>query len=162
MCIRDRQLQLYDENHMLKATATGGGGNESLSLDGLAVGTYYAEVKGANTATANAYQLHLDAPTSGETAKPQNDWTVLVYVTASTLEPFSFADINEMEKATAGLPGKVNFAVLWDQSSLGETYATGGSAAWGDTGRAVILSDSRDDTIATPFERCLLYTSRCV
>ncbi|NMQ05771.1 hypothetical protein E4Q08_11080 [Candidatus Accumulibacter phosphatis] len=149
----DLQLQLYDQNHIPKAMATGVGGNESLSLDGLAVGTYYAEVKGANTATANAYQLHLDAPTSGETAKPQNDWTVLVYVTASTLEPFSFADINEMEKATAGLPGKVNFAVLWDQSSLGETYATGGSAAWGDTGRAVILADSRDDTIATPFER---------
>ncbi|WP_035367395.1 pre-peptidase C-terminal domain-containing protein, partial [Dolichospermum circinale] len=151
----DLQLKLYREQNgsqVLVSSSVGTTNNESLSLNGLAAGTYYAHVYGNGTAT-NSYQLNIDAPTQGNQPNNRNDWTVMAYITASNLDYFAFQDINEMEVAASRLPSTVNFAALWDQSSQRTTYATGGSAAWGDTGRAIIRPDTNTNTVVTPFER---------
>ncbi|MFM6089603.1 MAG: pre-peptidase C-terminal domain-containing protein, partial [Dolichospermum sp.] len=151
----DLQLKLYREqsgSQVLVSSSVGTTNNESLSLNGLAAGTYYAHVYGNGTAT-NSYQLNIDAPTQGNQPNNRNDWTVMAYITASDLDRYAFQDVNEMEVAASRLPSTVNFAALWDQSSQRTTYATGGSAAWGDTGRAIIRPDTNTNTVVTPFER---------
>ncbi|MFN5990091.1 MAG: pre-peptidase C-terminal domain-containing protein, partial [Dolichospermum sp.] len=151
----DLQLKLYREQNgsqVLVSSSVGTTNNESVSLNGLAAGTYYAHVYGNGTAT-NSYQLNIDAPTQGNQPNNRNDWTVMAYITASDLQSFAFKDVNEMEVAASRLPSTVNFAALWDQSSQRTTYATGGSAAWGDTGRAIIRPDTNTNTVVTPFER---------
>ncbi|MDD1462567.1 clostripain-related cysteine peptidase, partial [Dolichospermum sp. ST_sed2] len=151
----DLQLQLYREqsgSQVLVSSSVGITNNESLSLNGLAAGTYYAHVYGNGTAT-NSYQLNIDAPIQSTQPNNRNDWTVMAYMTASNLYEYAFQDINEMEIAASRLPSTMNFAALWDQSSQGTAYATGGSAAWSDTGRAIIRPDTNSNTVVTPFER---------
>ena len=157
----DLQLELLDANGGLVAATTGHGGHADVSLDHLEAGSWYARVSGPGGQT-NSYDIafdvpHAEPPAGGEEGPGEGDsdaWTVMVYITASNLESFAFADINEMETAVAALPGSVNLAVLWDQSSAGSTYATGGGSqpAWGDTGRAFIAPDSNPDVVATEFE----------
>ena len=72
-------------------------------------------------------------------------------MTGSDLAQSAFNDINEMEYAASLLPSNVNIVVLWDQSSLSTTYATGTNSAWGDTGWAVIRPDTDKGNIATTF-----------
>ena len=157
----DLLLELLDANGGLVAATTGHGGHADLSLDEIPAGSWYARVSGHEGQT-NSYDIqfdlpHAEPPTGGEegTGPVDSDaWTVMVYITASNLESFAFADINEMESAVAALPGSVNLAVLWDQSSAGSTYATGGGSqpAWGDTGRAFISADANPDVVVTEFE----------
>ena len=125
--------------------------NERLSLAGLGAGTYFLEVFGASTSVTNNYSLSFDTPVAGA---EEDAWTIMVYVTASDLESFSFADINEMEQAMSRLPGSVNISVLWDQSSARTTYATGGGtqARWGAAGRAFVTPDTNRSVIGTRFE----------
>lgn len=150
----DLELQLYNSSQQVLRSATSSNDNESLSLDGLAAGTYYLRVYGHNGAT-NSYSLTVDVP-SGTTApgQDQDAWTVLVYMTASDLFTPAFQDVNEMEDAVARLPGSVNVAVYWDQSSRGTTYATGNGtqSAWGGAGRAILRGDTNRSTVATTFE----------
>jgi Ca2+-binding RTX toxin-like protein len=156
----DLVLELLDANGSSVATSTGHGGFADVSLAGLGAGNWYARVSGLSGDT-NVYEIAFDAPVADNPGEPGDPtpaadaWTIMVYVTASNLESFAFADINEMEIAAAGLPGSVNLAVLWDQSALGTTYASGGGSqpAWGDTGRAFISSDSDPEVIATEFEQ---------
>lgn len=125
--------------------------NETISLKDLPAGTYYAKVSG-NSGATNNYQLYLDAPTNSTPTQNLNNWTILVYMTGSDLSEYAFKSINEMEMATSQFPGGVNFAVLWDQSSLGTTYATGTNPKWGTTGRAIIQADTDENNIATTFD----------
>ena len=157
----DLVLELLDSNGGLVAATTGHGGHADISLDQLDAGSWYARVSGLDGQT-NSYDIefdvpHADPPAGGEEGPGEihsDAWTVMVYVTASNLESFAFADINEMETAVAALPGSVNLAVLWDQSAAGSTYATGGGSqpAWGDTGRAFISPDSNPNVVSTEFE----------
>ena len=119
---------------------------ESISLKDLNPGTYYAKVYGNNNAT-NSYQLYLNAPVNSNTGQPQNDWTVMVYMTASDLAKYALADINEMEYASSLFPNTVKFSVLWDQSSSQQTYSTPGNSTWGDTGRAIIRPDNNNPNL---------------
>jgi Ca2+-binding RTX toxin-like protein len=147
----DLQLELYKEgstNTPLKFSK-GITNNETIPLDGLAAGTYYAKVFGNTTTVANGYQLYIDAPT--EAVQTKDEWTIFVYMTGSDLAESAFNDINEMEYAASLLPSNVNIAVLWDQSSLSTKYATGTNNPWGDTGWAVIRPDTDKDNIATTF-----------
>ncbi|MFM6323261.1 MAG: pre-peptidase C-terminal domain-containing protein [Microcystis panniformis] len=146
-------LQLYQEGNLATPIkfSTSTSDNESISLDGLAAGTYYAKVYGNGTATNN-YQLFYNLPTTPQTSTV-DDWTILVYATASDIEASLFEDINEMELAASLLPGSVNFAVLWDQSSKGETYPSGGSTKWGGTGQAIIQPDTDSKNISTIFQQ---------
>lgn len=162
----DLQLELYEEGSTTPLqTSQSTTNNETISLAELEAGTYYAKVVGNSDSIANNYQLHLDAPLEEAEATAQNDWTIMVYMTASDLAPFAFEDINEMEFAASQLPSTVNFAVLWDQSQTytqeydnGYTYTfhpypTGNLAAWGDTGRGIIQSDTNFESVVTSFER---------
>ena len=155
----DLLLELLDTNGGLVAAGAGRDGHADVSLAGLDAGNWHARVSGLEGQT-NVYGIEFDMPhlevpgaPGGETGG-SDAWTVMVYVTASNLESFAHADINEMEIAAASLPGSVNLAVLWDQSAAGATYATGGGSqpAWGDTGRAFISPDSNPDVIATEFQ----------
>ncbi len=146
-------LQLYQAGNLTTPfkSSTSTSDNESISLDGLTEGTYYAKVSGNDTATNN-YQLFYDLPTTPQTSTV-DDWTILVYATASDIEASLFEDINEMELVVSLLPGSVNFALLWDQSSNGKTYASGGSTAWGGTGQAIIQPDTDSKNISTIFQQ---------
>jgi Ca2+-binding RTX toxin-like protein len=147
----DLQLELYDKDNLTTPIkfSRGATDNETISLDGLPADTYYAKVLGNGTGVTNRYDLYLDVPT--ETAATKDEWSIFVYMTGSDLYESAFNDINEMEYAASLLPSNVNIVVLWDQSSLGTTYATGTNSAWGDTGWAVIRPDTDEDKIATTF-----------
>jgi hypothetical protein len=146
----DLDIALYDQDLRPLRAATGSGGTRTISLNGLPAGTYHLKVSGVAGAT-NAYSLRFDAPRT-----VPNDWTIMVYMTASTLEQHAFDNINQMEAAASVLPGSVHIAVLLDQSSApGRTrFPTGGDPTpWGDTGRAIIQPDTDPGAIATPFDR---------
>ncbi|WP_179051975.1 pre-peptidase C-terminal domain-containing protein [Nostoc sp. TCL26-01] len=151
----DLQLELRDQNNTLVRSSLSTSNNESISLKGLTPGTYYSRVFGNtvnNTTATNRYEFHIDAPTDATQIK--NDWTVLVYMTASDLQSAAFDDINEMEWATSLFPSNVNFAVLWDQSSFdtNKQYTTGTQGKWGTTGRAIIQADTNMNRVATNFD----------
>jgi hypothetical protein len=128
------------------------GGNKIIPLDGLAAGTYLIRVGDQDARETNRYTLHVDAPLNNQ--QPVDDWTVMIYITASDLAPFAFDDMNEMEIAAAGLPESVNIVVLYDQSALHERFPTGSGTqpAWGGTGHAVIRPDTNREVIATDFD----------
>ena len=77
---------------------------------------------------------------------PPGSWTILVYMTGENLNAYAKSDINEMERALAGLPAGVRFVVSWDQPMAGvdTAYATGGGtqAAWRTYGRSVLKADA--------------------
>jgi len=133
-----------------------GSNDETASLLGLGPNTYAIVVRGATTDTANHYSLHLSLPaaTAATSNTAPNAWTIMVYMTASDLHQFAWQDVNEMETAATLLPGNVQIAVLWDQSALAQSYATGGGAqaAWDGVGRALIRPDTRRDVVATSFD----------
>ncbi len=128
-------------------TANGSSAVEELSLNGLTAGTYYVRAFGTNGAR-NSYQLNFATPLSG-TAR--DSWTIMVYMTASNLQSYALADINEMEVAASRFGGDVNIAVLWDQSAAYPSYPTGNGtqAAWGTTGRGVIQGDTTNQVRTT-------------
>ncbi|MFM7107966.1 MAG: clostripain-related cysteine peptidase [Planctomycetaceae bacterium] len=103
-------------------------------------------------ATATGTILNDDAP---PTSPGPGSWTILVYMTGENLNSYARADINEMEKALAGMPAGVRFVVSWDQPKLGvgTAYATGGGtqAAWRTYGRSVLTADTTS-TIASTFD----------
>jgi hypothetical protein len=147
----DLDLKLYDSNGLEVGSSEGVGNAENISLAGLAAGTYYVQVFGANEATNPNYSLTIN-PATGPSST--NAWTVFVYLTASDLQQFAFRDINEMEYAAAQLPANVKLVLLWDQSEDYLTYATakGAQQPWGTVGQAVIAPDTNMNQIATPFE----------
>ncbi len=153
----DLDIRLYDANGTQIGISQGSGPSETISLSGRAAGTYFLEVYGYNGATG-AYSATITAPSGGSTVQPPpggvGDWTIFVYITASDLETFAHADINEMEVAASQLPSSVKIVVLWDQSSARTTYATGGGtqAKWGGTGRAVITPDTNMNSVKTVFD----------
>src|SRR5262249_34330140 len=143
----DLDLKLYNSAGTQIGVSQGTGNSETISLNGLAAGTYYVQAYGYNGAQNPNYSLTVNPGTSGGGGGggTQGTWTVMVYVTSSTLQSFAFTDINEMEKALAsGLPSSVHIAVFWDQSSTLTKYSTGNGsqAAWGTAGRAVLTGDT--------------------
>jgi hypothetical protein len=150
------RLDLYDAGHALKSSAVGAAGAATIQLGGLPAGTYYLAVSGAAPTVAGRYALRLDTPTSA--AATRDDWTIMVYMTASNLGQHAFDNINQMEQAATKLPGTVHIAVLLDQSSAPglARFATGGDPApWGDAGQALIVPDTDPGAIATPFDRSI-------
>ena len=149
------EMRLLDAQGNAVRSSLGTTDNERISLEGLGAGTYFVEVFGATSAVTNSYQLAFATPLASQPGGPTTDaWTIMVYVTASTLDRFAYADINEMEKAVARLPGTVNLSVFWDQSSTRTTYPTGNGAqpAWGTAGRGFIVADANMNSVATTFE----------
>ena len=154
----DINLRLRKADGTFVRGSTGTVDNERISLDGLAAGAYVLEVYGASSSVSNNYSLRFDAPGAADA------WTIMVYMTASDLQPFGFSDINEMEQAISQLPGTVNVSVFWDQSSAPtplyrpgatiKTYATGGGSqeAWGTAGQAFITADSNRNSVGTKFQ----------
>jgi len=169
----DLRIELYGSGASPLRASQSATNYETLSLDGLAAGTYLARVY-SPSAAQHAYQFVVNPPA------PQrpDDWTIMVYMTASNLEDAAFEDINEMENMVSRLGGSVNFAVLWDQNSARiptpngqfrdarsfETPIVGQTTrqTWDDAGRAIILPDQSLvqgdllrslNRLVTPFER---------
>ena len=126
---------------------------KSISLEGIQEGTYVARVFGVAGAK-NRYELEIDAPSTATNSL--DDWTLMVYMTASTLFGPAERDLNELEALVATLPGTVNVAVLLDQSTdlSTEQFATGGGtqAPWSDTGRVILQGDRDRNVVGTTFE----------
>lgn len=61
------QLALYNSAGTLISTSTGTGNSETVSLNGLAAGTYYVDVYGASGASNPSYSLTVNPPTSTTT-----------------------------------------------------------------------------------------------
>jgi hypothetical protein len=61
------QLALYNSAGTLISTSAGTSNSESVSLNGLAAGTYYVDVYGASGATNPSYSLTVNPPTSTTT-----------------------------------------------------------------------------------------------
>ncbi|MCL4788949.1 MAG: pre-peptidase C-terminal domain-containing protein, partial [Verrucomicrobia bacterium] len=137
-------------------TDTAAGLTNSISLQGKNAGNYAAVVRGDTTDAANYYNLHLRLPAvNTANTSTLDEWTLMVYMTASDLERYAFTNVNEMELAATRLPASVNIAVLWDQSTQRtNTFATDGGlqSAWGETGRGIIRPDAREDVVATHFD----------
>ena len=119
--------------------------------------TYLFGVTNYTGTSGGAYTWKIDGPAAVVVPNPTptaDAWTIFVYMTASDLQEFAHADINEMEQAVSQLPSSVNVVVLWDQSSTLTAYSTGNGAqaAWGTTGRAVIAADTNRSQVATTFE----------
>ncbi|PLX20172.1 MAG: hypothetical protein C0601_00120, partial [Candidatus Muiribacterium halophilum] len=79
-----------------------------------------------------------------------NDWTIMVYLCGDNdLEPFSFYDVDEMEKigATMGKNGTIEILVLWDRSP-GYTTTTND---WEGTRLYRIVHDTTENSIVSPY-----------
>lgn len=155
------------------STSAGSSTTETVDLNNPAGGIYYLEAWGGNgqtpdAQTANTYQLTYTLPPETQSfdanGQPltQNTWTVMVYMTASTLGQDAQKNLIQMEQAAAQLPGTVHFVVLLDQPTANQSqypdFATGGGAQTGTdwsaagTGEAVIQPDALPhDTVHTLF-----------
>ncbi len=154
----DLDIKVVNSSGTVLKSGVQGATGESLNLANLAPGNYSLLVTGKTGAYNPAYDLSLLA-TFVDAAPPppaegKSDWTIAVYMTATDLAEFGAEDVNEMEKAVSGLPGTVKISLLYDQW-ISHKYATGGGtqAAWGDTGRAIVTSDTNLTRIQTNFER---------
>jgi hypothetical protein len=150
----DLDLKLYNASGTQIGISQGTTNSESISLSGLAAGTYYVQAYGYQGALNPSYSLTINPPAAASppvspppvspppvspppvspppvspppVSPPPaaNAWTVFVYVTSSSLYDYAFADINEMEKAVSTLPSNVKVVALWDQSAANTKYATG-------------------------------------
>lgn len=130
-----------------------------LRLDGLKADETYTLAISSSTPTTYGMDWRLPqsvATNNGQVAASKDDWTLMVYMTASDLDAYAFADINEMEQAVAGLRQAANIVVFLDQSFEGEVpfYATanGSQTAWHTAGYSVIQPDNDPNQIASRFE----------
>lgn len=141
-------------------TSAASGVGQTVSLQGLS-GALFSRIRPVGATASTTYALHWDLPQS-TTTQPIDEWTIMVYMTASDLETAAFNDINEMESAL--LPSNVNLVVFLDQSSglvpEGDyssrpaiQFRTGNNGVWGDTGVAVIQPDFNSSVISTTFQR---------
>lgn len=146
------KLELYNSTNTSTPIATStqtGTGIESVSLNTLAAGTYYARVSGVtNTITNPNYSLTINAPavapSNPGTPSTTDNWTILVYVAGDNdLEPFAISDINEME--SVALPSNVNVVVQVDRAP-GFNSSNGN---WTDTRRGLIQHDTNTSTISS-------------
>ena len=144
------QLELLDheQNPVAGQPQTDAPGFRSISLAGLDAGDYFLRASGVAGAT-NQYDLKINATTEAD------DWTILVYMTASDLAGRAKNDLEELELALSRLPESVNIAVFLDQSQS-KPFATpvngGSNAPWGETGQAFLVPDTDMTAIATSFE----------
>lgn len=76
------QLALYNSAGTLISTSAGAGNSETLSLNGLAAGTYYVDVYGASGATNPNYTLTVTPPTT--TTTPSSGFQITLNMTGLT------------------------------------------------------------------------------
>jgi len=148
----DLDLGLYDDGGSLIESSTSTTDGESVSLSGLAAGTYYVLVLGASGAVNPSYSLTINAP-SPQSGEDQAEWTVLAYLNGDDIsgggswscETHSFDKINLME--SVGLPSDVQVGVLFDRISGFQTT----SPDWTDTRVGVVGSDGNLNVLSTQF-----------
>ncbi len=152
----DAELLAADGSRIALSQSTSD--QERFSLSGLAAGTYVVRVYGYAGATNPAYGLVINhsavvPPPDPPPVDATGSWTVMVYMTATDLATFGFADVNEMEDALTRVAPGVRFTLFWDQWSQ-QKYATGNGSqsAWGTAGRAVLQADANMNSVATTFE----------
>ena len=146
------KLELYNSTNTstpITTSTQNGTGIESVSLNTLAAGTYYARVSGVTDAITNPnYSLTINAPAVAPppagTPPTAANWTILVYVAGDNdLERFAIKDINEME--SVALPSNVNVVVQVDRAP-GFDSSNGN---WTDTRRGRIQRDTNTSTISS-------------
>ncbi|MGB1815583.1 MAG: clostripain-related cysteine peptidase, partial [Rubripirellula sp.] len=127
-----------------------------ISLAGLESGRYLVNV--SSDSVIYNYGLIAQLPTQADDPDlpdPDDQWTVMVYMTGSDLNRYAHQDVNELEWALQnGLNDTVNVTVFWDQSSVQTTYPTGNGSqsAWGTAGQAQLVADGDMDVVRTSFD----------
>jgi hypothetical protein len=136
-------------------TTTLSNGTLQVSLTNLPEGIYYLKVDGLTVDVENRYCLNLNLPPAASSTS--NTWTVMVYMTASTLADYVTPNLKQMEQAVGGLPSSVHFAVLLDwPTSIRYKVTTGaGSQSWNGTGQAIIQPGTNTYLVTTPFDLSL-------
>ena len=101
------QLALYNSSGSLIASSTGTGNSESVSLSGLAAGTYYVNVYGANGTTNPNYSLTVTPPTTTTTTPTSSGFQITLSMsglTASQQSIFQQAAARWSQVITGDLP----------------------------------------------------------
>lgn len=101
------QLALYNSAGTLISTSAGTGNSESLSLNGLAAGTYYVDIYGASGATNPNYTLTVNPPTSTTTPPTASGFQITLSMsglTASQQAIFQQAAARWSQVITGDLP----------------------------------------------------------
>src|SRR5262249_1709706 len=78
------QLPLYNSSGTQVALSQGTGNSESVSLNGLAAGTYYVDIFGASGATNPNYSLTINPPTSTTTTPSGSGFQITLNMTGLT------------------------------------------------------------------------------
>lgn len=139
----DLALTMYDSTGNFLSQTNGAIDHELVSLQGLAAGTYYAQVSGVNGATNPNYTLGIHAPS--QPGAPQANWTILVYLDADNdLEAYGIEDLNEMEIPV--LPNGVRVVTLVDRIPGYD----GSNGNWAEARRGLITHDSNEALISSP------------
>lgn len=114
----DVALQLYNANGQLVRSANGTGNSETVSLSGLAVGTWYVRVLGTQGATNPSYTLSIVPPPAPTTPPPTTGGFDIVVrangLTASQQQIFERAAARWEQVITGDLPNAVYGGVAVD------------------------------------------------
>ncbi|MEW6358544.1 MAG: FG-GAP-like repeat-containing protein [Planctomycetota bacterium] len=145
----DLDLALYDSVGTLLDYSEGATDSESVSLNGLAAGVYYAQVYSYGD-TNPGYRMTINAPTL-----TLAEWTILVYLDGDdetqtnpgsppwSCEQLALDKLNEIE--SVALPADVRVGVIVDRIAGHATT----DPDWTDTRVGVVTHDSGTDTIST-------------
>ncbi|MEO5367387.1 MAG: clostripain-related cysteine peptidase, partial [Magnetococcus sp. WYHC-3] len=141
---RDVTLELVDSSGAVVSSDSMADGVASLSLTGVAAGSYAIHVGSATDAVLGDYTLNTDLPI-GEVSTSGDAWTVMVYLAGdNNLEYWAQDNINRMERID--LPENVNVVFLLDRTD-GE-YDGGGD--WTDTRYGIVARDRNTQNITSP------------
>ncbi len=132
----DLDLAIYDtKGNPIVWSISSTDNEESVSLDGLAAGTWYIRVYGK----ANPhYTLTIQPPQAVSTG-----WTLMYYVDGdNNLDPYFYQDLDSME--SLNLPSDVKVVVLYDRAPGADSGITDD---WSDTRRGVLSHNPADGKI---------------
>ncbi|MGA2497793.1 MAG: clostripain-related cysteine peptidase [Tepidisphaeraceae bacterium] len=137
------KIMLQDASHNTLKTVAGTGGDQLISLAGLARGTYFVVVDSQNGGTNPNYSLTINAAFQNTTTLPL--WTVLVYMDGdNNLEQNAIENLNQMEAASAD--PNIQWGVELDRIP-GYDSSNGN---WTDTRRGIVRHDSNPQVISSP------------
>ncbi len=136
------KIILQDANHNTLKTTAGSGGDQLISLAGLAKGTYYVVVDSQNGGTNPSYSLTINAAFQDTSTLPL--WTVLVYMDGdNNLEQNAIYNLNQMEAAATN--ADIQWGVELDR--IPGYDSTNGN--WTDTRRGIVRHDANMQSISS-------------
>ncbi|MFI5381185.1 MAG: clostripain-related cysteine peptidase [Tepidisphaerales bacterium] len=136
------KIMLQDANHNTLRTVAGAGGDQLISLAGLAKGTYFVVVDSQNGGTNPNYSLTINAAFQNTATLPL--WTVLVYMDGdNNLEQNAIYNLNQMEAAAT------NRDIQWGVELDRIPGYDSSNGNWTDTRRGIVRHDTDMQTISS-------------